>query len=281
MALDIRSTVVTRTDLIQLQGEVDQKNTLITTLSTEKSQLLTEKQLLTEQLAVVKSTLDSTKSAYLAATQSLTVEIDSLKNELAQRSTGINSAALALSTREKELAELKVKYSELLDKGSSNEAMLTELSDLRIQNEFHKNQLLSRNQYFQQISMDLERFRADNARILAERDGMEKVLQAEQSKRGVLEQELNSVRGRAEFSASELSGYLNNTIDTFNSQVNLADSSVNYIISELQVDLKAGIGTTGGSALTMVAPSQTQLTEQGLSSFKFTIRAVPQSTEPS
>lgn len=281
MALDIKTTGVIRNDLIRLQGEVDQKNLAISTLSTEKSQLLTEKQQLAEQLTATRGSLEATKSELLAATQQHSKELVSLAGQLEQRTSEIKSVSMTLSSREKELAELKSKYAELVDKGSSKEAILTELSDLRIQNEFHKTQLLTRNQYFQQVSVELERFRAENARMQAERDGMEKVLQAEQGRRGVLEQELNAVRGRTEFSASDLSGYLNNAIDTFNSQVNLADSSVNYIISELQVDLKAGIGTTGGSALTMVAPTQNQLTEQGLSSFKFTIRAVPQTTEPS
>lgn len=279
MALDIKTNLAMREDLIRLQGEVDQKNLSIANLSTEKTRLLAEKEQLAEQLSVVKGSLEATKSELLSAAQAHKAELGSLAGQLEQRTSEIKSVNMTLSSREKELAELKVKYAELVDKGSSKEAILTELSDLRIQNEFHKAQLLSRNQYFQQLTLDLEKFRAESARMGAERDGMEKVLQAEQNKRALLEQELTSVRGRAEFSSSELSGYLNNAIDTFNSQVNLADSSVNYIISELQVDLKAAIGTTGGSALTMVAPSQSQLTEQGLSSFKFTIRAVPQSTE--
>ncbi|MBC7964259.1 MAG: hypothetical protein H7Y05_15110 [Steroidobacteraceae bacterium] len=279
MALDIKPIEDIRNDLLRIQGEVVRKDSLITSLSSEKTGLLSERQQLTEQLTVAVNSLEVVKNENLSATEALKRQIDNLSRNLDQHKIALQAREAALIAKEKEVTELRGKYAAILEKGSSSETVLLELSELRIQNEFHKNQLLSRNQYFQQVSIELERFRADTARLEAEKDAREKVLKAEQDRRAALEQELTAVRGRAEFSAVELSGYLNNAIDSFNSQKNLADSSVNYIISELQVDLKAGIGTTAGTSLTMVAPSQAQLTEQGLSSFRFTIRAVPQTTE--
>lgn len=281
MAIDIKTIEVLRTDLVKLRAEVDQKNLLIASLSNEKTQLQAERQQLGDQLVSVRSELAAVKSESQASNLALQGQVSALTRQLDQGKAETSAVRSALVSREKELTELQGKYADLVARGSSNEELVKELADLRIQNEFHKTQILSRNQYYEQLSLELEKSRGDRARMQVERDGMEKVLQAEQGRRTALEQELNAVRGRSEFSASDLSGYLNSAIDTFNSQVNLADSSVNYIISELQVDLKAGIGTRGGENLTMVAPSQTQLTEQGLSSFRFTIRAVPQSTEPS
>ena len=163
MALDIKPIEVIRNDLIRLQGEVAQKNSLISTLSTEKGQLLAERQQLAAQLTVANSSLETTKSEFIAATTTLSNEKKLLLNDLAQRNTEIQAVGMTLSAREKELSELKNKYSELLKTGSSNEAMLIELSDLKIQNEFHKTQLLTRNQYYQQISVELDSFRADFA----------------------------------------------------------------------------------------------------------------------
>lgn len=275
MALDIKPIEVIKNDLIRLQAETTLKDTVITSLAAEKTTLLREKKVLSEALVTAQTTVEAVQGQSSALKQqldSLAQETSQVKNELAAKTT-------ALSAREKEVSELQEKNALLLKKGITNETVLTELAELRIQNDFHKNQLLARNQYLQQISLELENVRSAHARIQTEKDGIEKVLIAEQGKRTALEQDLSSLKGRSEFSASEVSGYLNDAIDTFNSQKNLTDSNVNYIISELEVDLKAGIGTTSGSNLTMLVPSRTQLTEQGLSSFKFTIRAIPQSAE--
>lgn len=273
MAPEIKSIEAFRNDLIGLQTEIARKETAISDLTAEKNRLLHDKKRLNEELATARTTLDALREqsqVLRGQLDNMTQESLQLKNELAAKNS-------ALSAREKEVTELQKKNATLLKKGVTNETVLTELADMRIQNELHKNQLLVRNQYMQQIILELENARSTQARFQSEKEGIDKILKSEQEKRTVLEQELAAVKGRTEFSTSDISDYLNNAIDTFNSQPNLFESSVNYIISELQVDLKAGISTTGNN-LTMIAPSQTQLTEQGLSSFKFTIRAVPHTT---
>ncbi|OGU00487.1 MAG: hypothetical protein A2X80_03765 [Geobacteraceae bacterium GWB2_52_12] len=275
MAPDIKSIETFRNDLIGLQAEIARKETAISDLTAEKNRLLHDRKGLDGELATARTTLDALREQ----TQALKGQLDNMAQESLQLKNELSAKNTALSAREKEVSELQKKNATLLKKGVTTETVLTELADMRIQNEFHKNQLLVRNQYMQQIILELENARSTQARFQSEKEGIEKVLKIEQEKRTLLEQELAAVKGRTEFSSSDISDYLNNAIDTFNSQPNLFDSSVNYIISELQVDLKAGIGTIG-TDLTMVAPSQAQLTEQGLSSFKFTIRAVPATTGP-
>ena len=273
MAPEIKSIETFKNDLIGLQAEISRKETAISDLTAETNRLLHDRKRLNKELATARTNLDALREqsqALRGQLDNMTQESLQLKNELAAKNS-------TLSAREKEVTELQKKNATLLKKGVTNETVLTELADMKIQNEFHKNQLLVRNQYMQQIILELENARATQARFQSEKEGIEKVLKSEQEKRTILEQEVAAVKGRTEFSTSDISDYLNDAIDTFNSQPNLFDSSVNYIISELQVDLKAGIGTTGNN-MTMIAPSQNQLTEQGLSSFKFTIRAVPHTT---
>jgi len=279
MALSPITIDSTKLELVKLQGDLTAKNTLITTLTTEKSQLLLEKQSLADDLTAARTLLASTQNKLAATENSLNSQITTLQGSLATVTGQLQARETLLNAREQELAALKGKYAELLDKGSSNPEVLTELANVRLENEFHRTRLLAREEYYQQLTVDLDRFRADATRLQQEKEGLASGLKGEQERRVALEKELAAIKGRVEFTATDLSNYLNHAIDSFNTQVNVAEAPVNYVISELDVDIKAGIGTTAASGVTMVAPSATQLSEQGLSSFKFTIRAVPRPPE--
>lgn len=77
------------------------------------------------------------------------------------------------------------------------------------------------------------------------------------------------------FTSEELSGYLNSTIESFNSQVNTVDSAVNYIINEMDIDLKAQVYVDEQDGIMISSPDIASNREDGLSSIKLSIRAVP------
>jgi len=92
--------------------------------------------------------------------------------------------------------------------------------------------------------------------------------------------ELGIIRQRVElsFTASQLSGYLSQALNSFNREANAEDHSVNFIINEMEVTFKANLTKNATGEMTLAAPSMSS-GDEALSTIKFNIMAVPKQEE--
>lgn len=77
------------------------------------------------------------------------------------------------------------------------------------------------------------------------------------------------------YTAEELSAYLNQTIANFNKNAETDNSYAKYVINSMDVDLKAQVFHDENGVLRFSAPNLENPTEEGLSSIKISIRAIP------
>ena len=85
---------------------------------------------------------------------------------------------------------------------------------------------------------------------------------------------------QASFEIKDLSEYLTDIINAFNEKVNTGDGNVNYIIKELDLELKTYISKTENSELRMSPPDLSTNSDEALSRIRFTIGAVPKDITP-
>lgn len=104
-----------------------------------------------------------------------------------------------------------------------------------------------------------------------------KIIENHQKEKSDVKTELEVIKTKVKhsYSAVDMSNYLNTTIESFNSQVNEVDNSVNYIINEMDVDLKAQVYRDELDNILLSSPEIGSNNEDNMSSIKFSIRAVP------
>jgi len=91
-----------------------------------------------------------------------------------------------------------------------------------------------------------------------------------------LQQDLDTVKtklGNA-YSAEDLTGYLGGLIDSFNSKATVTDSPVGYMVSNVDLELKAQIDNDGKD-LKLVSADPTVKSAESMSTIKISVRAVP------
>ena len=77
------------------------------------------------------------------------------------------------------------------------------------------------------------------------------------------------------YSAEDLSNYLSKTIEDFNKNSSTEDIYAKYVISSMDIDLKAQVFHDEKNNLRFSAPNLEKTTENSLSSIKISIRAIP------
>lgn len=77
------------------------------------------------------------------------------------------------------------------------------------------------------------------------------------------------------YSAEDLSNYLSKTIEDFNKNSSTEDVYAKYVISSMDIDLKAQVFHDEKNNLRFSAPNLEKTTENSLSSIKISIRAIP------
>jgi len=113
---------------------------------------------------------------------------------------------------------------------------------------------------------------------------MEMQLQEQKKLIQTLQQQANTVSEKntrlqkqfdSSYTAEELSKYLRQAISDFNENGDTDTSYAQYVINSMDVDLKAHVYHDGNGTLRFAAPNMEEPTENGLSSIKISICAVP------
>lgn len=108
-------------------------------------------------------------------------------------------------------------------------------------------------------------------------ENLNKLIADHQFEKVAVKNELDLLRSKIKtsFTADDMSGYLNSTIESFNSQVNTVDSAVNYIINEMDVELRTQVYKDDQSRMMLSSADIASKNDSALSSIRFSIRAVP------
>lgn len=108
-------------------------------------------------------------------------------------------------------------------------------------------------------------------------ENLNKIIADHQFEKVAVKNELDLLKSKIKtsFTADDMSGYLNSTIESFNSQVNTVDAAVNYIINEMDVELKTQVYKDDQSRMMLSSADIASKSDKALSSIRFSIRAVP------
>ena len=211
------------------------------------------------ELSTAKADLQKQKEASASngqQVQELLAEVTSIKK---QHATELKSREETIRTLEKQVEQLKQAEitGELVKKVSEkreqqNEELKAEVESLKIQLDA------------------IEKLKKADA------DALQISCMELQDKNVLLDKELRILKRRVgtSYSAEELANSFNNTINSFNAQMNSADQSVTYIINSMDVDLKAQIVKDENNQVRFLTEMNSE-GENAMSTLKITIRAVP------
>jgi hypothetical protein len=80
------------------------------------------------------------------------------------------------------------------------------------------------------------------------------------------------------FTLDQMSNYFAEAIDSFNKNANSTNQSLDYVINEMDVELKTALSKNDTNEMVMTAPNI--VNENAYSTVKFSIRAVPKGVYP-
>jgi chromosome segregation ATPase len=247
--------------LNQLDSVIGERDGLIKSLSSEKVSLLNEKAELISKLTNLGKELDALKAEKQT--------IVSTYEEKLQNSTR------ARDQKDQEISALNARISELAGRGVTDKDIIRENEITGMKYETVKKELMTKDLELVSKRAELGRLSADYENLSGEYSKIKDLYLREQQEKNRYMQDLNVVNEKLKvtFTAEQMSVYLSNTIDSFNKNVNFSDSSLNYVINEMDVDLKAQLTRNETNEMVMAAPKV--VNDNTVSSFKFTIRAVP------
>lgn len=163
-------------------------------------------------------------------------------------------------------------FSENLDEKVVKDLTKTELKleEMKLYNTINMQELVETKSMLEIKENKLER-------MTHEVENLNKIIADHQFEKVETKNELQRIKSKlkSSFTAEDMSGYLNTTIESFNNQVNTVDSSVNYVINEMDVDLKAQVFKDEQNGMMFSSADLASKSEDTLSTIKFSIRAIP------
>jgi len=131
-----------------------------------------------------------------------------------------------------------------------------------------------------ELESGLDTTRRELTRVNLELSDLQKLYSSTQEEKNKLESEIDTLnqKTQAAFEISDISQYLTSVINDFNQSVNTGNAAVNYIINQLDIEMKASIAKTTDNRLLLAAPSLSAGSPEALSMIKFSISAVPKDT---
>jgi hypothetical protein len=187
-----------------------------------------------------------------------------------------------LTALQAENDKLQDQVGKVYTSAGANEALLVENTQSKVVNyaltkdaELKTDQLIKLQGNLDNTVYELDRTKKELSRI-------ERLFLEEQQKKVLLEHQVEAInkKTQAAFEMADISKYLTGVINEFNEAVNTGDASVNYIIKELDIEMKAYVAKTEDSRLLLAAPSLAASGEEALSCIKFSIGAVPKDISP-
>jgi chromosome segregation ATPase len=219
-----------------------------------------------------QSLLIAEKQSEAAALQS---RIAALQSASAQQEEKLSAD---IAARSDEIVKLKAKVQELLGGSATDEKLIQEFKNLQLQHSSLSNYAEETDKERTRLKLDLGAFkeRADTAEKEAA-NYKDLYVKENAAKRG-LQDEIDGIKTRlqASFSYADVATYFKNTIEQFNQQMKsgASGSAVNYILSDMDVELKTGIAKNEKNEM-IVSPPLLGGTADSYSLIKMSIRAVP------
>jgi len=173
--------------------------------------------------------------------------------------------------------ELAGKELEILRNAGTDGELLGELEKIKLVNRALTKETELRTDRIIELEGNLEVANRDLNRTKIELNNMKNLYIKEQELKNLLENQISVLnqKSQAAFGMADISQYLTGVINDFNESVNTGDAAVNYIIRELDVEMKAHIAKTEDNRMLMTAPSLTSGSEDSLSMIRFSIVAAP------
>jgi len=169
----------------------------------------------------------------------------------------------------REIEQLEEAINSKLSEANVSDTIIVELAENRLKRDVAQMELAE-----QTAQLAIAQNQATTAQ-LENTDLKERLLKETQAASTALRDlEIISQRVEISFSASQLAGYMSQAIDSFNREANTGDLSVNYIINNMEVTIKASLTKSDTGEMTLAAPALSS-GDEALSTIKFNILAVP------
>lgn len=252
-----------KSNMKNIEEIINQKNIMYESVLLEKTKIEAENLTLKDEIKQKKNEVKDVfkeksviEERYLKMNQESqrqikqkNVEIERLENQLEKIPT-LNKTDEHLI---KELMQTRIKFQEIDIKNNINVQELIQTKS--------------------KLNLNEERLQNANKQI----NDFREILVNQQKEKRDAKMELDIIKTKIKnaYSAVEMSDYLNSTIESFNSQVNTVDNSVNYIINGMDVDLKAQVYRDELNNMLLSGPDIGSKNEDNMSSIKFSVRAVP------
>jgi chromosome segregation ATPase len=253
-------------DINDLNNKLTDQDRIIKTLSNEKTSLINEKNNLLSDLAQQNSEISALKADNLSRINAYEEKLKTLMDAAAQKDL--------------EIANLNSRVIELARQGVSDKTLIADMENLNIKYEILKKETMVKD-------LELVSKRAETNRLTAEKENLardyaslkDSYLQEQQEKtRYRQDLDLMNEKLKVSFTADEMSNYFSKAIDSFNKNINSANTSLNYVINEMDVELKTALSRNDTNEMLMTAPNI--VNENAFSTVKFSIRAVPKGMSP-
>lgn len=261
---DIRTSLNRQTvEMAGLKEQLQTKTTLLETAVREKSGLEAE-------LEGLRTNLRQKEGLVQSKDQELVL----LQERLQQRET---TQARVLAEKDAELAKWKGLADEVTRTSKLDDVIVREWTNTKLQyeelNRHYTSSLDTLEEAISRASIGEDRTR----RLDAEIANLTRVVAESQMERAAARSELEILRGKVQtsYTADELSGSLNEALTAFNSQPADESRAVRYVINGMDVDLKAQVYKDDQSRMRFAVADLGMKSENGLSSIKLSIRAVP------
>lgn len=181
------------------------------------------------------------------------------------------------SVMESKISRLEEQLKEARESGGADRTLIAENEQTRLQIRSLRKEIELKSEQLVVLEGEKEQFRREAVRTAKTLEHVEGLFAAEQQKSSRLESELNLISKRinASFEMEELSRYLTGAINDFNKAVNTENPAANYVISEVEMEMKANISKAENNRMRMVAPEISANSPEALSTIRFSISAVP------
>jgi len=211
-------------------------------------------------------------------------EIDSLRKELRVNSDLANTTSSQLKAlqelvnkKDLDIRGLQGQLAEALKNPGKNDDLVFELIHSQSLTRSLTDVLDTKGRRVLDLEDSIIIVKREFDRVKADLDDMKRLYSILQIEKNRLETQLDTAlkQTQAAFEMADLSKYLTGVINEFNETVNSGDSSVNYIMKGLDIEMKANVAKTGDGRLLMTAPKLSSNSEDSLSTIKFSIGAAP------
>jgi len=205
-----------------------------------------------------------------------------LRNQLSVANNELLAARSELATVRHSNAALQARLDEVLSGANLDEVLVRENTKTHVLNSALTTEIGIKTDQLVTLEVELDSVKRNLTLANSNLSHINALFISEQAAKEEVERKLDDMDRnlQASFEMKDLSKYLSGIIDEFNNSANSGDSSVNYIIKELDLEMKAYIAKTDNNQLRMSAPSLSANSDEALSRIRFTIGAVPKDITP-